>query len=209
VARQCGNRQNRYRQRPDPRPDLEVAGAAAPAPPSNAPDGHQNRGPVGSIRAAPSGLIGLRLLRVPDQPVRTDMALVLTLGTNCGCYSPDASPVTNLFLRAVMGARAEATFDHNPVTLKPLTPPSRVCGAGSCCTATSPDDRRVSQLEFPEFGCEIPSRVERREQSRGHDNATPIDIMSLALLGEPGALGAGPGRRRRGRLALRKYQHRA
>jgi len=49
-----------------------------------------------------------RLLGLPDQAIRTDIpARPETWHEICGWYTPDPGPVTNLFVRAPMGAGAE------------------------------------------------------------------------------------------------------
>jgi hypothetical protein len=40
----------------------------------------------------------------------------------CGWYAPDAGPVTNLFLRVMMGAGAEVVVRRGQLVLQPLTP---------------------------------------------------------------------------------------
>lgn len=55
-----------------------------------------------------------RLLGLPDQAIRTDIpARPETWHEICGWYSPDPGPVTNLFLRAPMGAGAEVMVRGN------------------------------------------------------------------------------------------------
>jgi hypothetical protein len=64
-----------------------------------------------------------RLLGLPDTAIRTDIpARPETWSELCGWYSPDPGPVTNLFVRAAIGAGYEVTVRRGHLLLKPLTP---------------------------------------------------------------------------------------
>jgi CubicO group peptidase (beta-lactamase class C family) len=69
----------------------------------------------------------------------------------CGWYGPAPGPVTNLFLRALMGAGAEVVVKGGHLMLKPLSPiPSMRRGFRLC--PDDHDDPRLFRIYFPEFG---------------------------------------------------------
>jgi hypothetical protein len=69
----------------------------------------------------------------------------------CGWYGPAPGLVTNLFLRALMGAGAEVVVKGGHLMLKPLSPiPSM--RRGFRLYPDDPDDPRVFRIYFPEFG---------------------------------------------------------
>ena len=69
----------------------------------------------------------------------------------CAWYGPAPGPVTNLFLRVLMGAGAEVVVQGGHLMLKPLTPiPSM--RRGFRLYPDDPDDPRVFRIYFPEFG---------------------------------------------------------
>jgi hypothetical protein len=69
----------------------------------------------------------------------------------CGWYGPAPGPVTNLFLRALMGAGAEVVVQGGHLMLKPLSPiPSM--RRGFRLYPDDPDDPWVFRIYFPEFG---------------------------------------------------------
>jgi CubicO group peptidase (beta-lactamase class C family) len=93
-----------------------------------------------------------RLLAVPDQAIRTDIApRPETWGEICGWYSPDAGPVTNLFVRALFGAGAEVTVRGGHLVLKPLTPVPAM-RRGMRLYPDDPDDPWVFRVEIPDYG---------------------------------------------------------
>jgi CubicO group peptidase (beta-lactamase class C family) len=93
-----------------------------------------------------------RLLGLPDQAVRTDIpARPETWSEICGWYSPDPGPVTNLFVRALMGAGAEVTVRGRHLVLNPLTPVPAM-RRGMRLYPDDPDDPWVFRVEFPDYG---------------------------------------------------------
>ena len=69
----------------------------------------------------------------------------------CGWYGPAPGPVTNLFLRALMGAGTEIVVKGGHLLMKPLTPiPSM--RRGFRLYPDDPDDPQVFRIYFPEFG---------------------------------------------------------
>ena len=69
----------------------------------------------------------------------------------CGWYGPAPGPVTNLPLRALMGAGPEVVVQGGHLMLKPLTPiPSM--RRGFRLYPDDPDDPWVFRIYFPEFG---------------------------------------------------------
>jgi CubicO group peptidase (beta-lactamase class C family) len=93
-----------------------------------------------------------RLLGLPDAAIRADIAVrPETWSELCGWYSPDPGPVTNLFVRALLGAGAEVRVHHGHLLLKPLTPiPALRRGLRLC--PDDPDDPWVFRAVFPDFG---------------------------------------------------------
>src|SRR5215204_4765232 len=92
------------------------------------------------------------LLGLSVDPIRIDIPpRPETWSEICGWYSPARGPVTNLFLRALMGAGAEVVVKGGHLMLKPLTPiPSMQRGCR--LYPEDPDDPRVFRIYFPEFG---------------------------------------------------------
>jgi len=72
----------------------------------------------------------------------------------CGWYSPAPGPVTNMFLRALMGAGAEVVVQAGHLMLKPLTPIPAM-RRGLRLYPDDPDDPWVFRIYFPEFGMEF------------------------------------------------------
>jgi CubicO group peptidase (beta-lactamase class C family) len=92
------------------------------------------------------------LLGLPDQAIRTDVPpRPETWSEICGWYSPDPGPVTNLFVRALIGAGAEVVVRGGHLLLKPLTP-FPAMRRGMRLYPDDPDDPWVFRVEFPEYG---------------------------------------------------------
>jgi hypothetical protein len=109
--------------------------------------GLNNRGVPEPLAAA----LTRRLLRLPDDPVRDDIAPRPEVwGALCGWYAPDAGPVTNLFLRLGMGAGVEVAVRRGQLVLTPLTP---VPGLHDRMVLhpDDPDDPRVYRIVFPQW----------------------------------------------------------
>jgi CubicO group peptidase (beta-lactamase class C family) len=152
-----------------------------------------------------------RLLGLPDAAIRADIAVrPETWSEICGWYSPDPGPVTNLVLRALVGAGVEVRVDGGQLLLKPLTPIPAM-RRGLRLYPDDPDDPWVFRVEFPKYGKS--SRVVFR---RGReDGEAPmrllLDVMSFQQRPEVrnprrwvnGALAAGAAT-----LAIRRSLHR-
>jgi CubicO group peptidase (beta-lactamase class C family) len=95
------------------------------------------------------------LLGLSIDPVRTDIApRPETWSEICGWYSPAPGPVTNLSLRALMGAGPEVVVQGGHLMLKPLTPIPAM-RRGFRLYPDDPDDPRVFRIYFPEFGMNL------------------------------------------------------
>jgi CubicO group peptidase (beta-lactamase class C family) len=93
-----------------------------------------------------------RRLGLPDAAIRADIPVRPESWSElCGWYSPDPGPVTNLFVRALMGAGAEVTVHDGHLMLKPLTPVPAM-RRGLRLYPDDPDDPWVFRVEFPEYG---------------------------------------------------------
>ncbi len=93
-----------------------------------------------------------RLLGLPDQVIRTDIpARPETWSEVCGWYSPDAGPVTNLFVRALVGAGAEVTVRGGHLLLRPLTPIPAL-RRGLRLYPDDPHDPWVFRVDLSELG---------------------------------------------------------
>ena len=107
--------------------------------------------PRGIAEPLATGLLR-RLLDLPDGAIRTDIPpRPETWGELCGWYAPDPGPVTNLFLRALIGAGAEVTVRHGNLMMKPLTPIPAL-RRGMRLYPDDPDDPHVFRAELPDFG---------------------------------------------------------
>jgi len=120
-----------------------------------------------------------RLLGLPDEAIRADIPpLPEGWGKLCGWYSPDPGPVTNLMVRALMGAGAEVTVHGGHLMLKSLTPVPAMRG-GLRLHPDDPDDPRVFRVELPEFG----KRVRVVFSGGPEDGVVPMrllmDLMSF------------------------------
>ena len=116
-----------------------------------------NTGSLGG-RGAPIPLATMLLrllLGLSVDPIRIDIPpRPETWSEICGWYSPAPGPVTNLFLRALMGAGAEVVVQGGHLMLKPLTPiPSM--RRGFRLYPDDPDDPWVFRIYFPEFGMNL------------------------------------------------------
>lgn len=125
-----------------------------------------------------------RLLGLPDAVLRPDIPVrPETWREVCGWYSPDPGPVTNLFLRARMGAGAEVTVHRGHLMLKPLTPIPAM-RRGLRLYPDDPDDPWVFRVEFPDYGKS--SRVVFSRRPEGGAATRLLDVMSLPLRDELG-----------------------
>ena len=95
------------------------------------------------------------LLGLSVDPIRTDIAPRPEAWSEiCGWYSPAPGPVTNLSLRALMGAGPEVVVQGGHLMLKPLTPIPAM-RRGFRLYPDDPDDPRVFRIYFPEFGMDF------------------------------------------------------
>ena len=109
-------------------------------------------------RGAPTPLATMLLrllLGLSVDPIRIDIApRPETWSDICGWYSPAPGPVTNLALRALMGAGPEVVVQGGHLMLKPLTPIPAM-RRGFRLYPDDPDDPRVFRIYFPEFGMNL------------------------------------------------------
>jgi hypothetical protein len=97
-----------------------------------------------------------RLLGLSVDPIRIDIApRPENWSEICGWYSPAPGPVTNLSLRALMGAGPEVVVQGGHLMLKPLTPIPAM-RRGFRLYPDDPDDPRVFRIYFPEYGMNLP-----------------------------------------------------
>jgi CubicO group peptidase (beta-lactamase class C family) len=133
-------------------------------------------------RGAPEPLAAAllrRLLGLPDQVIRTDLPpRAETWSSICGWYSPDPGPVTNLFLRALLGAGAEVTVRGRHLLLKPLTPIPAL-RRSLRLYPDDPDDPWVFRVEFPDFGKTSRVVFSRRPEDEGAPMRLLLDVMSF------------------------------
>jgi CubicO group peptidase (beta-lactamase class C family) len=95
----------------------------------------------------------------------------------CGWYGPAPGPVTNLFLRALMGAGAEVVVRGGHLMLKPLSPVPSL-RRGFRLYPDDPDDPWVFRIYIPEFGMNF--RVVFDGAPKGGSAARLLlDVMSL------------------------------
>ena len=132
--------------------------------------GLDNRGAAEPLAAT----LVRHLLQLPDDPLRDDIApQPATWGELCGWYAPDAGPVTNLFLRVMMGAGVEIVVRGGELNLKPLTPIPAM-RAGMVLHPDDPDDPRVFRVVMPQYG--------RSDRVVFTDDTPPrllLDVMSF------------------------------
>jgi CubicO group peptidase (beta-lactamase class C family) len=109
-------------------------------------------------RGAPTPLATMLLrllLGLSVDPIRIDIpSRPETWDEICGWYGLPPGPVTNLFLRALMGAGAEVVVQGGHLMLKPLTPIPAM-RRGFRLYPDDPDDPWVFRIYFPEFGMEF------------------------------------------------------
>jgi CubicO group peptidase (beta-lactamase class C family) len=95
------------------------------------------------------------LLGLSVDPIRIDIApRPESWSEICGWYSPAPGPITNLSLRALMGAGAEVVVQGGRLMLKPLTPIPQM-RRGFRLYPDDPDDPCVFRIYFPEFGMDL------------------------------------------------------
>lgn len=132
--------------------------------------GLDNRGAAEPLAAA----LLRHLLGLPDDPLRDDVApRPDTWRELCGWYAPDAGPVTNLFLRVMMGAGAEVVVRRGQLVLKPLTPVPAI-RAGMVLHPDDPDDPRVFRVVMPQYG-----RTDRVVFTDDVPRRLLLDVMSF------------------------------
>jgi CubicO group peptidase (beta-lactamase class C family) len=106
-------------------------------------------------RGAPAPLseaLSRLLVGLPESPLRDDVAPSPEVWPAlCGWYAPDAGPVTNLFLRLVMGAGVEVRVRHGELVLTPLTPVPGM-RTGMVLHPDDPADPRVYRVVSPQYG---------------------------------------------------------
>jgi CubicO group peptidase (beta-lactamase class C family) len=89
----------------------------------------------------------------------------------CGWYGLPPGPVTNLFMRTVMGAGVEVVVQGGQLILKPLTPIPAM-RRGFRLYPDDPNDPYVLRVYFPEFGMNL--RVVFQGESEG---GTPSRLL--------------------------------
>lgn len=139
-----------------------------------------NTGGLGG-RGAPIPLAPMLLrllLGLSVDPIRIDIPpRPETWSEICGWYSPAPGPVTNLFLRALMGAGPEVVVQGGRLMLKPLTPiPS--LRRGFRLYPDDPDDPWVFRIYFPEFGMNLRVVFDGGSE-QGAATRLLLDVMSF------------------------------
>jgi CubicO group peptidase (beta-lactamase class C family) len=153
-----------------------------------------------------------RVLGLPDAAIRTDIpARPESWSELCGWYSPDAGPVTNLFVRAAIGAGYEVTVRGGQLLLKPLTPVPAL-RRGLRLYPDDPDDPQVFRVDLSEGG-KPPTRVVFSRDPEAEGAAMRLLMLGMSLQQRPavrnprpwvnGALAAGAAA-----LAIRRGLHR-
>jgi CubicO group peptidase (beta-lactamase class C family) len=153
-----------------------------------------------------------RVLGLPDAAIRTDLpARPERWSELCGRYSPDAGPVTNLFVRAAIGAGYEVTVRGGQLLLKPLTPVP-VLRRGLRLYPDDPDDPQVFRVDLSEGG-KPPTRVVFSRDPEAEGAAIRLLMLGMSLQQRPavrnprpwvnGALATGAAA-----LAIRRGLHR-
>jgi CubicO group peptidase (beta-lactamase class C family) len=116
------------------------------------------------------------LLGLSVDPIRIDIApRPETWSDICGWYSPAPGPVTNLALRALMGAGPEVVVEAGHLMLKPLSPIPAM-RRGFRLYPDDPDDPWVFRIYFPEFGMEL------RVVFDGGSNGRPATRLLLDMM---------------------------
>jgi CubicO group peptidase (beta-lactamase class C family) len=137
--------------------------------------GLDGRGAAAPVASA----IVRRLLGLPSQAIRTDILPRPDFWRDlCGWYGPEPGPVTNLIVRALVGAGAEITVHDGHLMLKPLTPIPAI-RRGMRLYPDDPDDPWVFRGEFP--GYEMSLRLVFTSGSGSEETAQRllIDLMSF------------------------------
>ena len=120
-----------------------------------------------------------RLLGLPDEVIRADIPVRPDSWSQvCGWYSPDPGPVTNLFVRALLGAGAEVTVHDGHLMLKPLTPVPAM-RRGLRLYPDDPDDPWVFRADLPEFGKSPRVVFSGGPEQGGAATRLLMDLMSL------------------------------
>jgi len=120
-----------------------------------------------------------RLLGLPDEVIRADIPVRPDSWSQvCGWYSPDPGPVTNLFVRALLGAGAEVTVHDGHLMLKPLTPVPAM-RRGLRLYPDDPDDPWVFRADLPEFGKSPLVVFSGGPEQGGAATRLLMDLMSL------------------------------
>ncbi len=129
-----------------------------------------------------------QLLGLPRRSVRDDISpRPESWSRICGWYGPDPGPVTNLFLRALMGAGAEVVVRDRQLVLKPLTPiPSM--RRGFRLHPDDPDDPDVFRIDFSDVGGPPPLRVVFSDGSGDTAPAPRLLMQGIALRKRPDTL---------------------
>jgi hypothetical protein len=118
------------------------------------------------------------LLGLSVDPIRIDIApRPETWSEICGWYSPPPGPVTNLSLRALMGAGPEIVVQGGHLMLKPLTPIPEM-RRGFRLYPDDPDDPWVFRIYFPEFGMNL-RVVFGGGRKQGAATRLFLDVMSF------------------------------
>jgi CubicO group peptidase (beta-lactamase class C family) len=101
----------------------------------------------------PIGLATMRhLLGLPDSPFRTDLAPRPEVWADlCGWYDLAPGPMTNLFLRLLMGAGVEVRVRRRQLFLQPLSPIPAL-RRGMRLHPDDPDDPYVFLIDMSEMG---------------------------------------------------------
>jgi CubicO group peptidase (beta-lactamase class C family) len=118
------------------------------------------------------------LLGLSVDPIRIDIApRPENWSEICGWYSPAPGPVTNLFLRALMGAGAEVVVQGGHLMLKPLTPIPAL-RRGFRLYPDDPNDPWVFRIYFPESGMNFRVVFDSGPQD-GPATRLLMDVMSF------------------------------
>jgi CubicO group peptidase (beta-lactamase class C family) len=106
-------------------------------------------------RGAPTPLaqaILRHLLGLPVTPIRSDLAPHPEVWADlCGWYDLAPGPMTNLFMRVVMGAGAEVRVKNRQLLLQPLTP-IPVLRRGMRLHPDDPEDPYVFRIDMSDMG---------------------------------------------------------
>jgi CubicO group peptidase (beta-lactamase class C family) len=130
--------------------------------------------------ATPLGTALLRLLlALPDDPLRTDVAPRPEVWSElCGWYAPAPGPVTNLFVRALLGAGVEVVVEHRDLVLKPITPVPAM-RKGMRLYPDDPDDPYVFRVDLSDVGMGTLPLVFADGQDPNHRPGFLMDLMDF------------------------------